>query len=65
MEKEYIICCGNYRHFIVKANSKKQARERFDEVSKNDYGVFHITHGFTLKDVTEIILKENKNEGNS
>lgn len=51
---EYIVRCGNYRHFIVQADSPEQARERFDAVSKTNYGVMRITIGFTVKDITSI-----------
>ena len=51
---EWIVRCGNYRHFIVTADSEKQARERFDKESENALA----TNGFMLKDVTSIELKE-------
>jgi hypothetical protein len=51
---EYRFNCGNYRHFIVTADSEEQAKERFDKASKLDDWPTP-TMGFTLKDVTSII----------
>ncbi len=45
---------NDYSEFCeVEADSEEQARNRFEEISKIPLGP---THGFTLKDVTSIIL---------
>ena len=51
MEYRLNIGTGNYRHFIVEANSEQQARERFDKASKMWPCP---TCGFQLKDVTSV-----------
>lgn len=48
---------GNYRHFIVEADSQEQARKRFDKVSKQWPCP---TCGFTLKDITSVTLIKEK-----
>ena len=50
---EYKVNCGNYRHFIVTANSEKQARQRFQRAYNHD---MMLTMGFQLKDVTSVVL---------
>lgn len=50
--KEYRLNCGNYRHFIVTADSEEQARQRFQEAHDCDS---MLTNGFQLKDVTSVI----------
>jgi len=47
--KTYYIHCGNYRHFLVKAENKKQALKRFYSVKPA---------GFAKKDITSIEIKE-------
>ena len=63
MEYRFNVGTGRYRHFIVEANSVKQARQRFDSASKLWPSP---THGFQLKDVTSIepIDKEVKCQNN-
>lgn len=41
--------CGNYRGFVVTADNKEQAIERFTAAAEHG-----ATHGFTMKDVTKI-----------
>lgn len=53
--KEYLLQFGNYRSFIVTANSKEQARSRFEKASLLQ------RKGFELKEMTGI--KEISPEG--
>jgi len=52
--KEYYVHCGNYRKFIVIADNKKQARQRFVNADPK------VLIGFTEKDITSIEPMENK-----
>lgn len=57
---DYQFNCGNYRAFIVTADTEEQAIERF---KREAYPNTWATVGFQFKDVTSIIPIPQEKEG--